>query len=154
MPEPLLLIGTDACVLIEAVRLGERHPSGFLLLAAREHVFRLLLIAQAESEAQRAVGAGLDEVLDGCLIDRRPNPSTTEIEAIFPQLCPHIRHVNDIPLAVAVRLAAPDYFVSSNTAHWRPSLGPLLGGVSVMSPRRMLAELGVHAPPRRSSRPR
>ena len=143
MAEDLLLVGTDACVLIEAVCAREGHPSRLVLHAAASHVFCLVLFENAEDEARRALEARgrvveLDSLLTRCLVERCPAPSQAEIEAAMPLLLPGIRHINDVPIALAVRIVQPDAFVSSNDEHWKPSLARLLGGVPILTPRKFL----------------
>jgi len=156
-------VGTDACVLIEAVRRAvdqEDHPCPFLFKLAISHAFRLLLVEQAELEARKALAPQpskgqqdlrpvLDALLDRCLVERYPNPSLEEVAAAYPILCARMKHGNDVPLAVAVMKAQPDLFISANIRHWKPSLRDVLGGVPIMAPRAALEYLGVPAPPKR-----
>jgi len=149
----LPLIGVDACVLIEAVRLPN-GPSAYLLQAAALGVFQLWLVENVDTEARRALNGPneateLDTLLSRCDISHHPAPEPEEILRGLPRFAPLLRHVNDVPIAVAIRAAQPDAFVSSNHKHWKPSLSPALGGVAVMTPRRLLEELGVPAPPKR-----
>jgi xanthine/CO dehydrogenase XdhC/CoxF family maturation factor len=138
--------------LIEAARLEPQHPSVLLLELARAGVFRLVVVEQVEREARRVLGADLDRLLENCLVERWPDPPAAVTAQAYPVLCPHMRHGNDVPVAVALLDARPDAFVSSNREHWRPSLRDVLGGVRVMTPRRILGELGEPAPPRQTRR--
>lgn len=143
MAEDLPLVGTDACVLIEAICAKEGHPSKLVLRAAASHVFCLVLFENAEDEARRALEtrgrlAELETLLTRCFVQRCPAPTPAEIKAAEPLLLPGIRHVNDIPIALAVRIIQPDAFISSNDEHWKPSLARLLGGVPILTPRKFL----------------
>jgi hypothetical protein len=143
-----LLVGVDACILIEAVRLehsSPNHPSVLLMALARLRTFDLWLAEQVKEEAHRALSTSsqsvtLENLLRSCVIVSCPRPSRESVDAEGPGLLVALRHYNDVPIAVALKLATvrPNVFVSSNGQHWRPSLKPLLGGVIIMTPRRFL----------------
>ena len=44
----------------------------------------------------------------------------------MPARLPALRHADDLPIAVAALLAAPEWVLSTNTEHWTPTLAPLL----------------------------
>ena len=75
------LVAVDACVLVEAVLFaGSKHPSVRILDAARRRYFRLAIVAQAETEARRALSsdtqtAALNELLTSCDLVRLPDAS-------------------------------------------------------------------------------
>ena len=77
----------------------------------------------------------LDTILAACCVERYPAPTSGEVAAEFGTLLAQLRHVNDVALAVAVKLAHPDAFVSSNHRHWHAGLYAPLGGVLVFRPR-------------------
>jgi hypothetical protein len=75
----------------------------------------------------------LAEILSDCDLVPCPSPTAEQLQGSLKQLnhqmVAKLRHVNDGPIAVAINQSAvkPDIFVSANTAHWKPTVAPLLG---------------------------
>lgn len=148
-----LLIGVDSCVLIEAVRLKDRDstfPSVRLLQLLTNKIFTLLLIELVEEEVRRVLRksgeeAQLDELLSRCDMVVCQAATEEQIMSEWRTMVGHLRHVNDVGIAVALRhcLFKPDLFLSSNTEHWRPSLSDVLGGIEVTTVKAFLRNLGV-----------
>jgi hypothetical protein len=136
----------DACVVIEGF-VGS-GPCAFICKLAEAQAFRLLLVEQVEAEVRRALATlarehEFDAFLGHCLIERCPHPTAAEVAAVLPLLLPVMRHLADVPIAVAVRIAQPRTFVSANVRHWPSALGVLLGGVSIQGPKEFLRDFGI-----------
>jgi hypothetical protein len=142
-----LVVGLDSCVFIEAVRI----PGGFcaeILSFAEAGDFRLFLVDNVEAECRRRelTPEQLQQIEDWfALPDIRRASAATPAEMLgvrFPEYAvirPRLRHDADVAIALAVKDARPDLFVSGNRRHWKPSLSPLLNGVRVFNrPRRFL----------------
>ncbi|MBI3912041.1 MAG: hypothetical protein HY320_14060 [Armatimonadetes bacterium] len=151
------LVGVDACVLIESVRGRPKrdhtsgalrvHPSSALIRLATTHAFRLLLIdqvrLQVEDDLNEADLAVLETSLAECWIvpfqDPPPEALRDVLEGVEPRLRSAIRHVGDFAIGACVYLAKPDYFVSSNRAHFNQAFGRLLGETKITTPKRFIA---------------
>lgn len=153
MDESRFLIGVDSCVLIEAVRLRERipsYPSVRLFDYMAVGAFILLLLEDVDREVRRVLaGSGeeakLEELLSLCEVKHCPPALREQVIADGALFLPHLRHLNDVPIAVALRdcLEKPHFFLSSNKEHWKPSLRDILGGIEVLTVKAFLTRLGM-----------
>ncbi len=138
-------MGIDACVLIEAVLFtGTDLPSPRILEAAKRGVIQLLLVAQVEREARRALRvvdreSELDTLLDACLVTRTSDATSEQLTAYLAEIWAVIRDEPDAKIGVALRCSKvqPLAFVSSNHKDWRPTQRTqgALGGCLVLSPK-------------------
>lgn len=78
-------------------------------------------------------------------IERIPIPPADLLAQQLPRLLPVIRHRNDLPAVVSAVQAQPDWIISTNTAHWTPALGAVIG-IPVVSPEGFLLYLSSSRP--------
>jgi len=116
--------------------------------AAKRAIFRLMVVAQVEREARKALRAagresGFDALLGACIVIRRPDAGPIQLRRYKSDIWAKIQHEADAEVGVAVRCARPrpKIFVSSNTKHWHPDAPgtpptALLGGIAVLSSRQ------------------
>ena len=166
-----LVVGVDACVLIEAVRLrarldnrGRQHPSVRLLRIATTGAITLLLVAQVLREAEENLRQAddpdvatadlqaLHQLLDRCDVVHCADAADQQLAADHEPFWQIMRHDADACIAVAVKHSPtrPAFFVSSNSEHWPPSsadnergqrLAEALGGLSVCRPATLVRAL-------------
>jgi hypothetical protein len=130
--------GGAKAVLILAASAPDRYA--VVLAEAVDREVRAALGRLADAAARDAAIAAIDGWLARVRVERRPDPSADQIRAHLTALLPLLRHPNDLPIAVAARLAAPDWILSTNSAHWTPALAPVLGA-RVAHPTAFLREL-------------
>jgi hypothetical protein len=136
---PAVRLFLDSGVVVQGCLGGWGGAKAVLILAASAPERYVVVLADAvDREARRAIARLADQAprdaalasLSGWLarvrLERRADPTPVEIRAHMPALLPVLRHANDLPIAVAALLAAPDWVLSTNTEHWTPALAPLL----------------------------
>jgi len=69
-------------------------------------------------------------------------PTPAEIIQDKARLWAMMRHGDDALIAVSVKKARPDYFISANSRHWKPSLNAEFGGTEVVTPREFCDAMG------------
>jgi hypothetical protein len=129
----------DSGVIVQGCLGGWGGAKAVLILAASAPERYVVVLADAvDREVRRAIERLVDPtVRDAALasltgwlarvrLERRADPTAAEIRAHMPTLLPALRHANDLPIAVAALLAAPDWVLSTNAEHWTPTLAPLL----------------------------
>jgi predicted nucleic acid-binding protein len=138
----------DSNVLIEGL-FAPWSASRALLILARMRVFRLVLSPYVEVEVERALlhRLGRDHAEGARLIDdyalalQLLAPERTEriTEEEFEAHRTWIRHVHDVPVLVTAIKARPDWFVTSNTAHFTPEVAARTG-LRIVTPHEFLAQ--------------
>jgi hypothetical protein len=171
-----LLVGTDACVLIEGIHLRGRlpanqpkrprtpliYPSVRILRAAELRWFRLCLSERALEEAARALRSYskedeltqfLEQLDDICYCTKKTadllGMTAAEYAAELSLMTASLKHENDAPIAVDMKYSGerPHVFVSSNHTHWKQAVGDAIGGVRVVRSTEFAARLTPQAAP-------
>jgi hypothetical protein len=154
-----LLVGVDACVLIQSVKVPE-GLCALILKLARRGAFRLLIPAPAFEEVRKQLDLELflqlSSALAECTVINTEFPTKFEIDETTSEVLGVLRHVNDVPIAAIVKQHQPFFFVSSNRRHWTSEVGKRLAKngrmITVTCPLEFLLALGVKVPPRRAQR--
>jgi predicted nucleic acid-binding protein len=147
-PVALQRVFPDSNVLIEGL-FAPWSVSRAILILARARAFRLVLSPYVESEVERALLSRLarDSAEGSRLIDdygraltlldpeRTDRITRDELEAHRAS----IRHVHDVPVLVTAIKARPDWFVTSNTAHFTPEVAARTR-LRIVTPHEFLAQ--------------
>jgi predicted nucleic acid-binding protein len=143
-----LRVFPDSNVLIEGL-FAPWSASRAILILARARAFRLVLSPYVEAEVERALLNRLarDPAEGSRLIDdyalaltllapeRVDRITREELEAHRTS----IRHVHDVPVLVTAMKSRPDWFVTSNTAHFTPEVAARTG-LRIVTPNEFLAQ--------------
>lgn len=138
----------DSNVLIEGL-FAPWSASRAILILARSRAFRLVLSPYVEAEVERALlnrlagdpseGARLidDYALALSLLapERVDRITSEELQAHRTS----IRHVHDVPVLVTAIKSRPDWFVTSNVAHFTPEVAARTG-IRIVTPHDFLAQ--------------
>lgn len=146
-----LLAAPDACVVIAGLLVRPTQPNraeSRIVTLAEERAFDILLVENVEWEIRRALmkakkEQSFDAFLTRANIIRCNAASKVDVQQHERQLLAIMRHTNDVPIAVALKLSQqrPHAFISSNSEHWTPKLELLLAGIRMMTPKQFAAEL-------------
>jgi len=148
VPTALQRVYPDSNVLIEGL-FSPWSASRALLILARARLFRLILSPYVEAEVERALlhrlardaAAGSRLIEDYALAltllapERTRGITPEEFEAHRTL----IRHVHDVPVLAAAIKVRPDWFVTSNTAHFTPEVAAPTG-LRIVTPHEFLAQ--------------
>jgi len=151
-----LLIAPDSCILVPGIHLRLTRPylpEVRVVTLAERGVFDVLVVENVEDEVRAALKEKgeedeFDRFCSTAHVLKCPGPSLEQIEQYGPSFLREMHHQNDVPIAIAIMLSLtrPNIVVSTNTRHWKQNLGPLLGGVEVMSPKQLLSRLSQPSP--------
>ena len=128
----------------------ERHLGATILHLARKRAFRLVVLNSVVNEligiADRegllpTFEREFLDLLSECDVEWVTRKNRDEAE-YRRSILRRLRHVNDLPVALEVVSANPDFFIHSNPDHWTSALDSLLG-TSVMTPREYLLAHGI-----------
>jgi predicted nucleic acid-binding protein len=138
----------DSNVLIEGL-FAPWSASRAILILARAHAFRLVLSPYVEEEVERALlnRLGRDYTDGARVIDDyalaltllAPERTDNITREEFTAHRTFIRHVHDVPVLVTALRASPDWFVTSNTAHFTPEVAARTG-LRIVTPNEFLTQ--------------
>jgi predicted nucleic acid-binding protein len=148
LPDTLQRVFPDSNVLIEGL-FAPWSASRAILILARARAFRLVLSPYVEVEVERALlsrlarepAEGTRLIDDYALALRLLAPERTD-RITREELTLHrplIRHVHDVPVLATALKARPDWFVTSNTAHFTPEVA-VRTGLRIATPHEFLAQ--------------
>jgi predicted nucleic acid-binding protein len=136
----------DSNVLIEGL-FAPWSASRAILILARARVCQLVLSPYVEAEVERALLNRLarDPVEGSRLIDDyalaltllAPEPLARITREEMEAHRAFIRHIHDVPVLVTALKARPDWFVTSNTAHFTAEVAARTG-LRIVTPREFL----------------
>ncbi len=101
-----------------------------------QHAFARKAALSATADGEAAYAGWLARVR----LERRPRPTEQEIARLAPAILPVLRHVNNLSVVVSAIAARPDYVLSTNVAHWGPTLANRTN-LRILTPRQLLEAL-------------
>jgi hypothetical protein len=148
LPTSVHRVFPDSNVLIEGL-FAPWSASRAILILARARLFRLVLSPYVEAEVERALlnrlardaTEGTRLIDDYALAMALLSPERTQ-RISSEEFAAHralIRHVHDVPVLVTAIKAGPDWFITSNTAHFTAEVAARTG-LRIVTPHEFLAQ--------------